>query len=65
MAGAMSQASVAGRSTGEGLYPRERWLWFERLWSDACALQKRYRLLPRSEWWADEVRVETLAALAA
>jgi hypothetical protein len=28
----------------EGLYPRERWLWFEQLWSDACALQKRYRL---------------------
>ena len=22
----------------QGLYPPERWLWFEQLWSDACAL---------------------------
>lgn len=49
----------------EGLYPRERWLWFEQLWSDACALQKRYHLSRRSCWWADQVQVETLAALAA
>jgi hypothetical protein len=49
----------------EGLYPRERWLWFEQLWSDACALQKRYRLPLRSGWWADQVQVETIAALAA
>src|SRR5436305_919011 len=27
-----------------GLYPRERWMWFERLWSDVCALRDRYRL---------------------
>jgi len=44
----------------EGLYPRERWLWFEHLWSDACALRKRYRLPLRSGWWADQVQVETL-----
>jgi hypothetical protein len=50
---------------GEGLYPRERWLWFEQLWNDACALQKRHHLPLRSAWWADQVQVETLAALAA
>jgi hypothetical protein len=49
----------------EGLYPRERWLWFKQLWSDACALRKRYRLPLRSGWWADQVQVESLAALAA
>jgi hypothetical protein len=51
--------------TWRGLLPRERWLWFERLWSDVCALRERYRLAVRSEWWADEVQVEVLAALAA
>jgi hypothetical protein len=51
--------------TWRGLLPRERWLWFERLWSDVCALRERYRLSVRSEWWADEVQVEVLAALAA
>lgn len=48
-----------------GLYPRERWLWFERLWIDVCALRERYRLALRSGWWEDQVQVETLAALAA
>jgi hypothetical protein len=48
-----------------GLYPRERWLWFEQLWSDACALRSRYRLALRSGWWEDEIQVESLAALAA
>ena len=48
-----------------GLYPRERWMWFERLWTDACALRARYRLALRSRWWEDEVQVEALAALAA
>jgi hypothetical protein len=47
------------------LYPRERWLWFERLWSDVCALRERYRLAVRSGWWEDQVQVEVLAALAA
>lgn len=51
--------------TWRGLLPRERWLWFERLWSDVCTLRERYRLAVRSEWWADEVQVEVLAALAA
>ncbi len=49
----------------EGLYPRERWLWFEQLWTDVCPLRARYRLPLRSGWWADQVQVETLAALAA
>ena len=48
-----------------GLLPRERWLWFERLWTDVCSLRERYRLAVRSEWWEDEIQVEALAALAA
>jgi hypothetical protein len=51
--------------TWRGLLPRERWLWFERLWTDVCALRERYRLSVRSDWWADEVQLEVLAALAA
>ena len=47
------------------LYPRERWMWFEQLWSDVCALRERYRLSLRSAWWEDSVQVEALAALAA
>ena len=23
-----------------GLYPRERWLWFEQLWTDVCILRE-------------------------
>ena len=30
-----------------------------------CALQKRYPLPLRSGWWADQLQVESLAALAA
>jgi len=48
-----------------GLYPRERWIWFEQLWSDACMLRTRYRLALRSGWWEDQVQVEALAAFAA
>jgi hypothetical protein len=48
-----------------GLYPRERWVWFEQLWSDVCMLRDRYRLSVRSGWWEDQVQVEALAALAA
>ena len=51
--------------TWRGLLPRERWLWFERLWSDVCRLRDRYRLAVRSEWWADDLQTEVLAALAA
>jgi hypothetical protein len=51
--------------TWRELYPRERWQWFERLWSDVCALRERYRLAVRSAWWEDEIQVEALAALAA
>lgn len=48
-----------------GLYPRERWLWFDRLWSDVLLLRARYRLPVRSGWWEDSVQVEALAAVAA
>jgi len=48
-----------------GLYPRERWLWFERLWIDVCMLRDRYRLAVRSGWWRDAVQLEALSALAA
>jgi hypothetical protein len=51
--------------TWRGLLPRERWLWFERLWSDVCSLHERYRLAVRSQWWEDDLQVEVLAALAA
>jgi hypothetical protein len=48
-----------------GLYPRERWLWFERLWTDVCSLRERYPLPLRSGWWTRQIQVEALAALAA
>lgn len=51
--------------TWRGLYPRERWLWFQSLWNDVCALRERYHLAIRSGWWEDDVQLETLAALAA
>ena len=47
------------------LLPRERWLWWEQLWSDVLALAERYRLRPAKDWWEDGVQVEALAALAA
>lgn len=48
-----------------GLYPRERWRWFDQLWSDVCMLRERYRLAVRSGWWENELQLEALAALAA
>jgi hypothetical protein len=48
-----------------GLYPRERWLWFNQLWCDACLLRQRYRLPLRAGWWENDVQVEALAALSA
>jgi len=48
-----------------GLYPRERWRWFEQLWNDVCALQSRFGLPVRSGWWEEGLEVEALAALAA
>jgi hypothetical protein len=47
------------------LLPRERWLWWERLWSDVEMLGNRYRLRPGNGWWEDGAQVEALAALAA
>ena len=48
----------------QGLFPRERWRWFEQLWSDVCVLRERYHLSLRAGWWADQIQVEALAALA-
>lgn len=48
-----------------GLYPRERWLWFEQLWSDVCMLRDRYWLPVRAGWWESDVQLEALAALSA
>ena len=47
------------------LLPRERWLWWEQLWSDVEMLGNRYRLRPGNGWWEDGKQVEALAALAA
>jgi hypothetical protein len=47
------------------LLPRERWLWWEQLWSDVIALAERYRIRPAKDWWEDGVQVEALAAMAA
>ena len=47
------------------LLPRERWLWWQQLWSDVVSLRERYRISPGNDWWEDGVRVEALAALAA
>jgi hypothetical protein len=47
------------------LLPRERWLWWEQLWTDVLALGQRYRLWPAKDWWEDPTTVESLAALAA
>ena len=47
------------------LLPRERWLWWERLWSDVITLGDRYRLRPGKGWWEQPIQVEALAALAA
>ena len=49
----------------EGLYPRERRLWFEQLWDDVVKLRRRYRLPVRSGWWEHQLHVEALAAMAA
>jgi len=48
-----------------GLYPRERWRWYEQLWNDVCTLKSRFGLPVRSGWWEDALEVEALAALAA
>jgi hypothetical protein len=47
------------------LLPRERWLWWEQLWSEVVTLAGRYRILPAKDWWEDGTQVEALAALAA
>ena len=47
------------------LLPRERWRWWEQLWSDVLALGDRYRLRPGNGWWEQPIVVEALAALAA
>jgi hypothetical protein len=47
------------------LFPRERLMWFERLWNDVIMLRERYLLPVRSRWWEDHIQLEALAALAA
>ncbi len=61
------EAELSGRwpLDPRGLLPRERWQWYEQLWSDACMLRARYRIGLRAGWWEDEIQVEALAALAA
>jgi hypothetical protein len=49
----------------DDLLPRERWLWWEQLWSDVVALGDRYRLRLCGGWWEHPIAVEALAALAA
>jgi hypothetical protein len=61
----VQEDSIRWPLTWRGLLPRERWAWFERLWSDVCTLRVRYRLSVRAGWWEDERQLETLAALAA
>jgi hypothetical protein len=46
-------------------HPGERRQWYEDLWAEVCELRQRYRIPVRSEWWADAIQVEALAALAA
>jgi hypothetical protein len=46
------------------LLPRERWPWWEQLWSDVLMLGNRYRIQPGKDWWEDGQQVEALAALA-
>lgn len=47
------------------LEPAARWMWWEQLWLDVCALWQRYLLPLRSRWWESAVTVEALQALAA
>jgi len=55
---------VRGLGDWRPLAGTERWLWFDQLWQEVCALRARYRLPVRSGWWEDNVQVEALAALA-
>lgn len=47
------------------LLPRERWLWWEQLWTEVIMLGRRYRFSPCEDWWENGTQVEALAALAA
>jgi hypothetical protein len=47
------------------LMPRERWLWWEQVWSDVIMLVRRYGIRAAIDWWENGVAVEALAALAA
>jgi len=47
------------------LLARERWLWWEQLWSEVLMLAERYRVRPAKDWWENATHVEALAALAA
>ena len=45
------------------LLPRERWMWWEQLWTDVIMLAERYRISPAKDWWKNRLQVEALAAL--
>jgi hypothetical protein len=51
--------------TPNDLLPRERWLWWEQLWTEVVALAERYQINPGKDWWEDGAKVEAMAALAA
>lgn len=42
------------------LLPRERWLWWEQLWTDVLMLADRYRIRPMKDWWENATQVEAL-----
>ena len=67
MAGTTGSTSASGAwpLAPTDLLPRERWLWWEGLWSDVLTLGNRYRLRPGNGWWEDGNQAEALAALAA
>ena len=51
--------------TPANLLPRERWLWWEQLWTDVLMLAERYRISLGKDWWENGLQVEALAAVAA
>ena len=51
--------------TWRELLPRERWVWFDQLWSDVVELRTRYSIPIRVGWWESDLQVEAIAAFAA
>jgi hypothetical protein len=61
----IQQQNTGWRLDWRELPPHARWAWWEQLWTDALRLRDRYRLVLRSQWWQDDIQVETIAAFAA